>query len=854
MRRINLSLISFFLLLFATFPLGGWAASNGNFYPVVGTPYVVYNQETQTFLHYDTTSKYYLNETPGSFSGTTDVWYFEKGSGTDEGYKIYTQSADGKTKCYVDTTVSNGYCQNAVTTSASAPCWYILRNDYNREGYMVSSDPLYQGNIWYTYYYKNIFTGKGYYNCLSSSSTSIDDGTHGATNYYLLATYRFLTYSDLYQVAKAKLETGETLPDENTGSAANFKSLIAIIAKYNKDNGNQTATVNINGQTGDNADNGSYVIKSRRYDTYLGRRKDGTIYMSNFINNDCIWAVIHDTDKNIYQLASLSGLNNLTDQTKAYLYMNASKTVTADNTYLHLLTSSDANSAYRQISDQYNQKILVASYERKATEETLSSYYSAADHYITDPDWKFVAYDPSTRKNDHVAYTDAKMAADNGASFFRIENNGYRLGGSTSGGWLTDVDHRDMRHYDLYLATNKSNTKPYFQVMPMIDVISGPRVKTVAANLWRVKLLYKGSNGESMIGIVNPHEHNIYVLQNANSGKYLGQPGTEGFFTLIAEGDNGTVPTTAAEFWMEPVSDCDGEYYLVYRDPSKQADTKAGYIVINNDYEVSNKQTAPYTAGLYLSSDETSVEKLSSNAIWDFQKAETIDAVTGYMNVTSDGKADATGPRYVSVYFPFHATVATKGAKLYTARFNNDNSGVIFSRVADVPANKGVFVYEEPTDKSDAQIQTVTFNLEPATSSTVDADNDILTGVVESEDLWFRTPGSTSGSYTTDNKDKYYVFSSTLEESGKTATTQSNLSLVHPLDEYPMANRCFVNAPTTTTAKSVLSVFFDDSPATGIHEIPETIARPDDCYDLTGRRVVLPAHGFYICNGKKVVK
>lgn len=852
MKRFKF-LIKASLCLLGALPLGSPAASNGNFYPRVGgVPYVILNVETNTFLHYDG-SEWFTSETPDKFSGTNDVWYFSESDNADgtTGYKIYFIGSDGTTNNYITSSAKGGYANGISSNEADAQDWYILRNDYNREGYAVSDDPYFTKNVWYTYWDNNI-NYKKYYN--SYSNSPVDDDKHGATKYYLLSTYKFFTYGDLYTEAKSKLTDGYLLPDSASNPTGDdFKELIGIISAYNTANGNLRYTANINGQSDDN---GIYVIKSRRYNTYLARRHDGSIYMSNFINSDCIWSVSHDTANGIYQMGTESSLSNPDDAQK-YLYMNAGTPVTAQNTHLSLYTTGDAENKYYQICDSAGANCLVANYERTTSEVSRSDYHETRsnDYYIKDANWKFTPLDPSNRTNDHVGATESELSADN-TGFYRIENNGYQLGGSKSGGWIADVDHRDMRHYDYYLATNKSNTKPYYKDMPMVDIVSTSRVKTTASNLWQLQVVVKknaSSDDDYPIGVTNVHTHNIYVIKNVNSGKYICCPNSDDFFSL-AKNSDGSMPDSVAKFWFEPEAQYPGEYYMAYREPRKVADVVKGYVIIRNSgYELGGNDITPFVAGLYLSKNtETSQFKSDDDkkaALWDFQKARTIDAITGYTQVTSDGKADPTGPRYVSVYFPFHVTPASKDVKLYIAK-KNDAQSVKLTRVSDVPANTGVLVWQDPTGSSDDNIQTVSFNIQPTTESDADVKDNILRGVTESEDLWFNCPGSTS------MKDNYYIFTSTLDDNG--TTKESNLVLAHPLDEYPMANRCYILtsdvAAESSSAKENLQLIFDDSEVTGIKDItPADHSSSNFYYDLMGRRVDNPSKGIYIYRGRKII-
>jgi len=65
------------------------------------------------------------------------------------------------------------------------------------------------------------------------------------------------------------------------------------------------------------------------------------------------------------------------------------------------------------------------------------------------------------------------------------------------------------------------------------------------------------------------------------------------------------------------------------------------------------------------------------------------------------------------------------------------------------------------------------------------------------------------------------------------------------------ANKCWIELPKTAGARRLSIVAAGE--ATGIAGVSTETADGEECYDLSGRRVVKPAKGLYIMGGKKVV-
>ena len=64
-------------------------------------------------------------------------------------------------------------------------------------------------------------------------------------------------------------------------------------------------------------------------------------------------------------------------------------------------------------------------------------------------------------------------------------------------------------------------------------------------------------------------------------------------------------------------------------------------------------------------------------------------------------------------------------------------------------------------------------------------------------------------------------------------------------------NKAYLNVPGAASARAI---YFDFGGETGILETENGDVKTENCYDLSGRRVVKAQKGIYIVNGRKVVK
>ena len=951
------------LFLFAVLPTGVLAQGGIDFHPIAGQTYVIMNAETGEFLYrYSGLSGKYPFMTKSDESSMKDgntfsdlktladknkfdlsalLWGIQPSAAMDFSYYIYNK--EGGKKYYL-TTSQNGfyyYYNLTATDSTKEYPFYFIRSEFNRDGYKVSTDAGFSKGLWYCTYSSSGTNSYYLYDTHSDglSMTKVSGISEGDPKYDL-GSFCFFTYDDLWnKYIKIKNDTvnghclagGGILPyvkeatNHNKATGTDFYYVISALRSFAQ--AHRFKPLFGNRQRGLDRDTlltqylpSSCVIKSRRFNTYLARKRNGSLYLSKSIDKDCVWSFVSTVDtagNDRYALMSMSNQNNTT----SIPYLTIGR---ADPTHawINIAAASDCDPKYCSLVSYNDSAKLISFYPGTVAvpttnngygqyEETIKTSSTDASNFIDDlpvdwvtcSDWKIVKYDDVN--NEHVALTDdqLRVLADtvktNPRPFFRIENVAYSIQ-NWGAGWLADVDHRDeitSNHFlatglddDTPLITDKNNNKN--TNMPLIDIVSTTESKAWAPNLWRLELVRKGTgNGKDFpIGVVSNTSHNLYQIKNANSGKYICVPDgylqsdttyQTKYFTLKKN------PTIAqkAYFWLEDLGE--GQYALALRDPVKNtnlnySDNAVGYAIIKDYYKLkltdksgtkSDVEIGPYTAGLYFWKEKPAV---NSRGAFSFEQAFTLEAFTGDNDDT--GK-EAPTYRYVTAYYPFAVKLlkdknADKNTGIFKAVWADANEQKVrFSELDYLPKNTGGIVFY-PYDNAISEV--VTFELNPDTTKAQNTKDNVLTGVTEAEDKWFsKTQDAIDGEYPKSGDDRfnYLVFSSWKYTSSSDATgSGTTLGLFHPLDAYPMTNRCYIDLTTAANANcktylnnqnpspakgSLIPFSFDDivpdNTPTSIARIPETVRNDGAWYDLQGRRTWFPTHGIYIHNGKKIL-
>ena len=284
-------------------------------------------------------------------------------------------------------------------------------------------------------------------------------------------------------------------------------------------------------------------------------------------------------------------------------------------------------------------------------------------------------------------------------------------------------------------------------------------------------------------------------------------PGTAGTIVQItADGDNYKLYAQGLEFGQ--ITDADARLNL----------TGGGLFTINNTgnkftfMDGSTCDPAPSYPS-YRAIHQKSANKIVGwEAVANASKWYVIPATTLDLPLnTVEGKS------YATTYLPFDVTLPAD-VKAYIVTAAEDGKATI-SEVADIPANQGVVLVSETAAKA-----TLTLG-----SASANCTSNKLSG--------------TNPRITISDKNDYYIF-------GK---GDDGVGFYHPNSITLKENRAFLPASVVTVSGSVNGFKLDFG---GVNTGIEAAIQADEAnatyYDLSGRRVIRPAKGIYVKNGRKV--
>ena len=200
------------------------------------TYWVIQNVETGQFMQYH---KDKLNNQTVTFSKSSDsdmknsLWLV---SSTEVGITIQNAGLGDNGYLYSNVPTKGdykGYYKECFSSNSKATTFYLFPNPYNEKGYAVSSSENGSSDnkqCWYAYYDNNLF-----WLCSTQDvalNTRVDNGDGGG--YCHLSTFRFLSFKDLYNQAKAlnvKLDFAEVdSVSQGQPAYANYATLVNGIA------------------------------------------------------------------------------------------------------------------------------------------------------------------------------------------------------------------------------------------------------------------------------------------------------------------------------------------------------------------------------------------------------------------------------------------------------------------------------------------------------------------------------------------------------------------------------------------------------------------------------------------------
>ena len=321
------------------------------------------------------------------------------------------------------------------------------------------------------------------------------------------------------------------------------------------------------------------------------------------------------------------------------------------------------------------------------------------------------------------------------------------------------------------------------------------------------------SNGETISKTVN------YTNEDASVMAYT-EMGTGGTNTALSGGATGSNNNELASCTLE--AGCYvAEIYVVSKAGSGSHTRNEG-VWVNGSSVISTPEdtygliSLPFTINV----DETPVyvKGIASGSSYN---SDNLDYVLIRKVTTIPVTISAVDYSTLASDYDLDFSKLTSSVKAYRATVSG--STITFTRVDQVPAGEGVLL----KSVADLEANTV-FNI-PVTTGVTPWANDA--------NAFVRGTGTAvatgSGPYN-------YVLST---KSGVVGFYQAN-------DQIVPANKAYLQS--TTNAARVALIFDDD--ATGIGSVSSEETRVNsDIYDLQGRRVVLPAKGLYIVNGKKVI-
>lgn len=178
---------------------------------------------------------------------------------------------------------------------------------------------------------------------------------------------------------------------------------------------------------------------------------------------------------------------------------------------------------------------------------------------------------------------------------------------------------------------------------------------------------------------------------------------------------------------------------------------------------------------------------------------------------------------YATTYLPFGVTLPDDGSvKAYIVTLAESEKATV-SEVADIPANQGVvLVSETAAAKATLTLGTASAN---CTGNKLNGTNPRLT-IAESA------------------KNDYYIF----------GNGSNGVGFYHPNSITLKENRAYLPASAVTVSGSGVNGFKLDFGGvnTGIEAVIQADEANATYYDLSGRRVIRPAKGIYVKNGRKV--
>ena len=480
--------------------------------------------------------------------------------------------------------------------------------------------------------------------------------------------------------------------------------------------------------------------------------------------------------------------------------------------------------------------------------------------------------------------------------FFRIRNVGrsvadYEEDVFDGGGYLEDVDHihATVRKYEV--QEGGIDDLIYYRSFDFDGeraelYWNGRRPEFYAAvadlshasALWQFeKVGYGAGGGENATGLLSP-EHDIFIIKNANTGKYIKADVDDISGTYFLQ----STPNRdeAAKFFINEM--IDGQYSINWYTTTNTdgTDNITGCLAVTGT-------AAGYQGGLtFVQTTGVQTEVMNTNKSWIISPAPMLKLKFLLKDVVTENddnnkpKNDFANYNWTTFYYPFDVEVAMKNDASQTVDFcegswvtgnkvyegNLKSGSVTLLPIGYVPGGQAVFArtqntYEDVILNAYPKDEIPESRLTAIGSSRLTADdfeNNVWKGVVESDNApvkWIPNFDVVAGTPGDENTNWRNVWVLSKNRAGY-------LRLSHPAGHYLLPNRSYLDAETVQNAGlTSFSTFelegFGDT--TGIEEVDNTPSvvshSAQGVYDLQGRKVNLSTTkpGLYIVNGKKML-
>ena len=707
--------------------------------------------------------------------------------------------AVGEDKYLANTSAS---LDNLGNFTAAGSVWAFERSPLNATGLLVkdvSGGTKYWGH--------DVSFG---YNYIHLENLGKDD-----KDFYI---WRFIGIDELKADAEELGVSASVYEGLDGSDEAHFKTLVEAIASAKASAALPTIA------------DGKYLLVNRRHNLYL----DG--------GGMKLTGVGSPTSTSIWTLSTVGGVRSLTNA--ALDRIVCVTTTPAYGLYDNDNFNQSYNVSFVQSSDK-DPRFVAMSYPSGSN----TYYFSLAnpDEQISartklglSAEWMFVPVEEYLQEvglleQDVTAFPDylTDLSSISETAFYRLQNaarsyNYYTEDYAGRGGWLEDVDHQHIR---ADLGNTNAELAKVQAAAGSSEFYSAERDMSHASALWQFIVVSHAADGSEEPTGVLATEHNIYILRNANTGKYI----KKGFNEVggLSFHQETTEKSEAQPFFITELAT--GEFaFMEYNS------TNSSGIDQNNGALAIEGVGTGYRAGL----TRAAAAQSGTGSAWHILPAPTIRL--NFVNRAADNN---TADNWTTFYYPFDAVPQAADAEeleIYAGAWIKDDVQIAMVRMQDVPAGNAVMVRSAVGGH-------YFLNIYPAGSDACsqtddDFEGSCWRGLVESEGNQYN---GLPARYDNDWRN-YWILGTNKNK---------DIRLLHPAGDWLLPNRAYLDAVTTESTPSSVSMFvyFFDDRVTSVRDALRLIddnhagASATGLYDLQGRRVEgTPRTGVYIQGGKKI--